>query len=476
MKKTTPIVFWFVIFMAFSIFATPSVYAESETTTETTEETPDDRIQKHLSTLGMQIPEITDNPSLPITFTPVKEETIELQIDGAGYNAIRSPYTFSSLAIGKHALDFRYKDSSGITQTFSLDLVVIPRIARLGTQQLWFKAEDKVILSGSALPNSSVDLWILGNNEIIVRKTDVNTEGDWTIDLTDTLTCGDYKISIVVKKDGLASDSTTPVNISYCSDTQPTEDSGNNDQTFSFRDWWNSIVDKIKGDGSIVIIGICVFLVGIVLGLIYNRLAIAKLKRQTRSFIVDKLRNPEGSPTPQKPTYKAHKKESKKQTEHTATSATATSQTTKVELKESINKQAKDTNEESDVSDSTNDKPEPDVAKLISEQQTHDQEIKGQKQEPKAKNKKKPKVDTSNNVTSKISSFFDRFKKQSVPTEPKTIHSKEKSNTKKRASESEKSSTLSREEFLSKFQNLEQTKRKSKPNVTLVDDSDNETN
>ncbi|MBN1374313.1 hypothetical protein JW962_03225 [Candidatus Dojkabacteria bacterium] len=282
MKILPKIVFTVFTLMFFSLFSLFNpVYATSS-----------ELNRKYIDAISLVIPDITDDPNQTITFTPVSGETIELQIDGAGFNAISNPYKFNSLTIGSHKLDFKYIDAAEITQTFTFYMVIIPREARFNPPTLVFDENAAVTFSGTALPSASVEFWLIGNSEVTYKTVAVDSDGNWSLDLSGLLACGNYQLVSMVRKNGLSSSTSAPLNISYCkSGTAVVNNDNSNDLIgFDFNKLWENLINTVQQHGGIVIAGVGILLLGVSGGLIYSSIAVKRVRDETRKILVSAIR------------------------------------------------------------------------------------------------------------------------------------------------------------------------------------------
>lgn len=275
-------------FLGIGVLNYSAVFAESAD--EILREREAERIEKLVADLKLVVPEITSEPSPVLTFTPIKGEVIELQINGKGFNEIKSPYQMTGLSIGKYVLDFKYIDASDITQTFTKNLIIVPREARMQNQKLLFKEGEEVIINGTALPFSSLEMWVISGSDILFKTSDVDKEGNWSINLSEGLTCGDYKIITMVRKDGLSSATSTALNVSYCVEgTAPIIDNGQDIEDTTLSDRWNELVKYIRENDKSIILIVGSLVVGLVVGIIYSILSIKRVKTKLKQMIGDKL-------------------------------------------------------------------------------------------------------------------------------------------------------------------------------------------
>jgi len=447
------------------------------------------RNDKYLDELNLNIPETTSDPNLAIEFTPVSSDTIEMQIDDKGYESIKSPYQFTSLFIGTHVLDFKYVDNSDITQEFSVDLIVLPREARYATSQKYaFTEDENVVVSGSAVFNSTVDLIIIsqGDGSIVLQTVEVDSEGNWSLDLTPGLVCGNYQILSMVRKDGFASDVNTELSISYCSDTPfivPIEETTENTKQIDLKKMWNSFIEKMEGDSSYMIGFVGFGLMGLGLGILYAILRVKSEKSKLREVLVKQIRsNVEPNNVGEKD-VDADKKESKLN-DKPKKKASKFLKTLKLKGDSSKSENKSQTKEKKGKKGGRLDKDHKDggikdVKQVIDQSQEKEEELDDilkmiGNDNGNAGDNDKMKVEDSNVDSGKeIDKNVSKGKGNKV-LEVETNKGDKMKLDKTKGSATKKSGTgtkhrrmLSREDFIKKFKEL-QSKKKGKPNITLV--------
>ena len=139
--------------------------------------------------LDLDIPNITDNPSLLINFTdPSKEKGgVELSLDEKEYNKIQSPFTLPALSIGSHSLTFRFLDQYDVSQTLTKILIITPRPPALNTPNI---NSEGIIFTGRALAGSEITLILNSNNKMVVKQTEVDQDGVWTLTIAEDIPQG----------------------------------------------------------------------------------------------------------------------------------------------------------------------------------------------------------------------------------------------------------------------------------------------
>lgn len=258
-------------------------------------QTSEDFTSKHVAALKLVIPPVTDDPNYSVTFVPIKGTAIDLSIDKSEYKSINSPYQLPTLSIGKHQLDIKYLDNSEITQAFTLFISVIPREPRFDTaQKLIFKKDESVEIKGSGIPNGTLDIWFVSGSDLIMKTANVDTDGIWSLDVTESLKCGEYQVMGMIKKDGFASSMSTPKIITYCAESAiigTIDDGIDGDSKFDVKKWFYNTLDSLENDNSVIIALVSVLFVGLFFGLLYSNIAISHMKKQTKKMIVGGMRS-----------------------------------------------------------------------------------------------------------------------------------------------------------------------------------------
>jgi len=177
------------------------------------DEIEEERKENLRTVLTLQLPDETDNPNYPVTFTEPTEEGVNIQIDGDGFAKKKSPYLLPSLAIGKHTLHFKFNDEDEVSQNLEETVIVIPRPPKIAEdQKLEFRSDEKIEFCGTALPHSKVVFLV--SSEILTTIVDVDSEGEWTVVIKDELSKGSHSAVSFVRKDGYAGNFSEPVNFS----------------------------------------------------------------------------------------------------------------------------------------------------------------------------------------------------------------------------------------------------------------------
>ncbi len=211
--------------------------SEEEIVSEVVDDIEEERKQELRDELKLQLPREIDNPNYPVTFVPPTEEsTVELQIDGGGFEEIESPFLLPSLSIGMHSLNFRFEDEDDVTQNFEEKIIIIPREPKLEEgHKAEFRSDDILTFTGTALPNSSVVV-VVGSN-LVTKEVVADGEGKWTAEVEVELETGEHSVIFMSKKFGYASGFSEPFTFSVGtgSGNVETDDIDNdNDSDFSF--------------------------------------------------------------------------------------------------------------------------------------------------------------------------------------------------------------------------------------------------
>jgi hypothetical protein len=211
---------------------TTHIYANNIEELEQEEQEREDNL---LNQLLLDVPTQTDNPSHIITFVDPSEENegVELEIDENGFETITSPYTLPALGIGDHELRFRFVDELGSTQTIEKEIIIIPRPPIINSPAF----EDKFLrISGTGLANSELILMLSSDREIMVKKTDINSESNWQIQIDrEELREGVFTFTAFTRRYGYSSDLAEPTTFEVGQSNGLTFDNGK-EIYFSFND------------------------------------------------------------------------------------------------------------------------------------------------------------------------------------------------------------------------------------------------
>lgn len=182
-------------------------------TDEIVDDIQEERKQKLRDILKLQLPDETDNPNYPVTFVDPTEDGVEIQIDGAGFEKKSSPFLLPSLAIGRHTINFKFKDEDGLSQNLEEKIIVVPRAPVVSDNQNdKFRSDENVVFEGTAFPGSKVIFFI--SSDVFTTETDVDADGFWTLELREELDKGDHTMVAMVRVDGYASNFSEPFSFS----------------------------------------------------------------------------------------------------------------------------------------------------------------------------------------------------------------------------------------------------------------------
>lgn len=163
-----------------------------------------ERDQKLREALQLDVPSEIDNPNYSIFFTDPSGKGVDIQLDGQGFEVRQSPYVLPAISIGEHVLDFRFEDSTGVKQDLQIRVILIPRAPYFSSEQnTIFDTGDKITISGTALPNSTLIIFVTSAN--YSQSVTVDGEGLWEISLDASLEKGEHTAVAFVRKSGYAS-------------------------------------------------------------------------------------------------------------------------------------------------------------------------------------------------------------------------------------------------------------------------------
>lgn len=231
--------------------------------------------------LDLEIPEITDNPSLIINFSdPSKEKSgVELSLDEKEFIKIESPFTLPALSIGDHSLTFRFLDQYDVSQTLTKNLIITPRPPVLNTPII---NNDGINFTGRALAGSEITLILNSNNKMIVKQAEVDQDGLWTLTLTEEIPQGLYTFSAFTKKYGYSSELAEPLILDV---SERKIDDSNTEATnpihFAFKDFTREDFNQLTTNHiDLLVLSIALFLIGLLLGILL--FSVSKKKEENR--------------------------------------------------------------------------------------------------------------------------------------------------------------------------------------------------
>lgn len=270
LKKTTSLLLLLpFIFQPFLAFAQETQPEETKVEAETEKKT-----TTPFAELELEFPTITDNPSLIITFVDpsAEKEGVHLEIDKKGFVGIKSPYTFPALSIGNHFLKFKFVDKYGAMQTVEKEIIVIPRAPILNTPLI---ESTKVTFGGSALAGSEVVLLLSTDSKMITKNSEVDEDGKWKIEITDTIPTGAYSFTAFVRKYGYGSNFAQAMTLEISNGhTEVKQEEEGEKIHFAFKDINNTNIKDIFSTNTDLIISlVSILTLGILLGLLFSSIS-----------------------------------------------------------------------------------------------------------------------------------------------------------------------------------------------------------
>ncbi len=167
-----------------------------------------ERREKVEKLLLLDLPEISDNPNHIITFKDPSDKGIKLEIDGQGFKEIKSPYTLPSLGLGRHLLIFKFHDDENTEQTLERTFTIIPRAPIISPPEL---IDNSVKISGTAMPNSEVDLFLINKANNFKSTVNVSQEGEWEKIFEEEIGQDTHTIIAVTRSRGFGSHYSEPL-------------------------------------------------------------------------------------------------------------------------------------------------------------------------------------------------------------------------------------------------------------------------
>ncbi len=244
--------------------------------------------------ISLELPSITDNPSLIINFTdPSKEkEGMQLSIDKKGFETIQSPHTLPALSIGDHLLTFKFKDEYDVTQTIDKELIVIPRAPVINTPLI---TGNEITFSGSALAGAEVTLILTSNQKMITKKAEVDNDGKWEIKMNEEIPSGFYTFSAIAKKYGYASELAEflTLEINDSKDTIRTTENGITPIHFAFKDLNQENLKSLTHENlDLLVLFIGLLLIGMLVGIFLTSLSKKKQEEKEVKEVAKTLDKP----------------------------------------------------------------------------------------------------------------------------------------------------------------------------------------
>ncbi|HKM19966.1 MAG TPA: hypothetical protein VJY47_01960 [Candidatus Dojkabacteria bacterium] len=224
--------------------------------------------------LALELPTITDNPSLIITFSDpsTEKEGVHLEIDKKGFTTIKSPYSLPALSIGNHLLKFKFVDKYGATQTIDKEIIIIPRAPILNTPSV---ETSQIIFSGSGLAGSEVILLLSTDKKMITKVGEVDEDGKWRIEVVDSIPTGTYSFTAYVRKYGYASNLADSMTLDIGNNQKPEIKEDERQKIhFSFKDIDSTNIKEVFSTNTDLIMLLASALVlGILFGLLFTTIS-----------------------------------------------------------------------------------------------------------------------------------------------------------------------------------------------------------
>ncbi len=218
--------------------------------------------------LMLEIPPVTENPSHAIVFTDPSGDGVSLIIDGQDRGEIESPYNLPTLGIGKHTLEFKFKDKEEVSQTLIKDIVIVPRQPRINTPSV---INSKVSIDGTGVAGGVVEIFLSGGLVNYRKEAQIDINGDWTLSMEEELAPEKYTIVAIARKNGFASRYSEPVNFEIRS-SQGSEEIDDDQVLLVEHDLESmslgEIVDFIVQSRPLLISSAAMILIGVLLGVL----------------------------------------------------------------------------------------------------------------------------------------------------------------------------------------------------------------
>ncbi|MGI6484440.1 MAG: hypothetical protein ACOX0R_02355 [Candidatus Dojkabacteria bacterium] len=243
--------------------------------------------------LNLDIPKITDNPSLIINFNdPSKEKQgVQLSVDKKGFETITSPHTLPALSIGDHLLTFKFTDEYDVTQSIDKELIVIPRAPVLNTPLI---QQNEITFSGTALAGSEVTIIINSNQKMVTKLVEVDNDGVWNVKLDENLPSGLYTFSGLTKKYGYASDLAEPITLDI--DSKGSKEVITTTTTpihFAFKDMDSDNIQTLTNTNiDLLVLSVGLLSIGLLLGILFSSLSKKKKEEKVVKEVAKTLDKP----------------------------------------------------------------------------------------------------------------------------------------------------------------------------------------
>lgn len=285
MKYLKPIIIALILSLCFSslIFAEDTTVQQLLGSTKDSTNTATPITPTKENPLGLDIPDQTDNPSTIITFSNPSTDgsVIQLEIDSKGFVDVTSPYSFPALSIGKHTLEFKYKDENAATQIYSTSIIIIPRPPILNTPTI---SADAIVVSGTGLANSEIIIMLSSGTNVSTQTGTIDGDGRWSITFQrEELPNDIYSISGYVRRYGYASNfsEVTKFTLDTSNNTNDKSEYLLNLSQLSF-----SVVKAwIVNNQTYILIGFCAFVLGIIIGFVSKTQRIKQIAQNAEEKI-----------------------------------------------------------------------------------------------------------------------------------------------------------------------------------------------
>jgi hypothetical protein len=294
MKLSRKIIVILSVILSLTIFL-PSTFEQiNANNREELDQIEQEREQDFLNQLLLDIPPITDNPSHIITFVDPSEgaEGIQLDIDGRGFELIRSPYNLPALRIGLHELSFKFVDRFGSTQILEKDIIIIPRPPIINSPTF---SDNSISVSGSGLAGSELILILSSGRNIETKETDINSEGLWELDIeTENLIEGVYTFTAYTRRYGYASNLAEPITFELGETNRGTflEQNEGSEIYFRFDEInFDNIMSTISNNSDLVILIAVIFTLGFFSSWILNLLFRNSSEKKVLKVFENKINN-----------------------------------------------------------------------------------------------------------------------------------------------------------------------------------------
>lgn len=246
--------------------------------------------------LLLQIPAVTDNPNYTLTFKPATDDPVLLSIDGAEAIQIENPYTLPTLGVGRHTLKFDFYDTEEAQRTIETSIIVVPRSPEINAPQ--DVTNNSLTISGTALPLSTVEIFLTGDAKSFEAEAEVTNTGDWEYTFEEDFSETVYSVVAIVTKNGYGSTFSDPVNFIV---GEPVDEDGASitDEVFpiqfSFTDINRDNLQEVIEKNPDLIIGIAgVLIFGLLLGVLFSWLFSSSQEKRTQKMFVKKLQEKSG--------------------------------------------------------------------------------------------------------------------------------------------------------------------------------------